>query len=169
MGLKTEKLDRVLGLFYEYPRERFTVRAIAKKTKIPKSTVQKYLLALKKKNLVTKENKASTSLLFKTKKVNYFVEKIVESGLIDFLRQELKPDCIILFGSFRKGESEEGSDIDLFIETHKDKSLKLDLFEKKLGHEVDLHIHEDVDNVHKDLFFNIINGIKLYGFLRFKK
>ncbi|MBU0460848.1 MAG: nucleotidyltransferase domain-containing protein [Nanoarchaeota archaeon] len=166
MGLKTEKPDKILELFYEYPRESFTVRKIAKKTKIPKSTVQKYLLALKKKNLVTKDNQASTSLLFKTKKVNYFIEKIVESGVIEFLDEQLKTDCIILFGSFRKGESEEESDLDIYVETHHEKELKLDNYEKKIKHKIDLHIHKSINDLPDELRQNVINGIKLSGYLR---
>ena len=112
MGLKTEKLDKILELFYEHPRTKFTIREIAKKTKIPKSTVQKYIERLKKKELITKENQATPSPLFKIKKINYFIEKIAASGLLEELIQQLNPSCIILFGSFRKGDSEKESDID---------------------------------------------------------
>lgn len=169
MGRDTEKTNKILELFYEYPRESYTVREIAKRTKIPKSTVQKYLDFLKKKNFVDKNNLAGNSLSFKTKKINYFVEKIVNSGLIEYLEQELHPDSIILFGSFRKGESEKESDIDLFIESHHQKDIKLRKFEKKIKHKIDLHIHKDIYDLPEDLFPNVINGIKLSGFIEIKK
>ena len=51
--------------------------------------------------------------MFKIKKINYFIERIVASGLIDFLVENLNPSCVILFGSIRKGESVRESDIDL--------------------------------------------------------
>ena len=163
MGHKTKKQDKILELFYECPREKFTVRKIAKETKIPKSTVQKYLLGLKKNDLITKENQANPSLLFKTKKVNYFIEKIVESGLIEFLNEQLNPSCIIIFGSIRKGDSIKESDIDIFIESSVKKELELKTYEKELKHKIELFVYNDINKLQPNLFNNVINGIKLWG------
>ena len=157
------KQDKILESFYEYPRERFTIRKIAKVTKIPKSTVQEYVKSLKKNKLITEENQSSNSLLFKTKKTNYFIEKIILSGLINYIVEKLNPSCVILFGSFRKGESEKDSDIDLFIESSMEKNLVLAKFEKILKHKVDLHIKKDIHNLPNELLNNVVNGIKIYG------
>ncbi|MBU0457379.1 MAG: nucleotidyltransferase domain-containing protein [Nanoarchaeota archaeon] len=163
MGLKAEKLDKILELFYEKPNVSLTIRAIAKETRIPKSTVQKYIKAIKKKNLITKDNKASTSLLFRIKKVNFYTEKIIESGVIEYLIEKLNPSCIILFGSIRKGDSINESDIDLFIESPVKKELKLIQFEKKIKHKIELFVYNDINKLQPHLFNNVINGIKLYG------
>lgn len=163
MGLKTNIMDKILELFYEYPQQSFTVRELAKRTKIPKSTVQKYLRELKKNGLVDEENKVNPSLLFKTKKINYYVEKIVESGLIDDLIQALNPSCIILFGSIRKGDSTHESDIDLLVESSLKKGINLDKYEKYLNHKIQLFIENDIHTLSPQLFNNVINGIKLYG------
>jgi len=167
MGLKIEKMDKIRGLFYEFPREEFTVRKISRRTKLPKSTVQKYLLELKNTHFVTKENRAASTQLFKTKKICYFLEKIIESGLVEYLEQQLTPDTIILFGSIRKGESEIDSDIDLYVETSQEKELDLIPYEKKLKHPIQLFIKE-IKDLPPELKQNIINGIKLSGFLRLK-
>jgi len=159
-----EANERILELFFEFPDNSFTVRETAKETRIPKSTVQKYLTKLKQRKLIDKENKAVKSLLFKVRKTNFYIEKIVGSGLIEKLL-ELNPSVIILFGSFRKGESSKGSDIDIFIETHSLVKVDLTKYEKKLKHKIDLHIYSSIRKVSENLQINIINGIKLYGFL----
>ena len=74
------------------------------------------------------------------------------------------PKCIVLFGSFQKGEDIEQSDIDLFIESPK---LKIDLkkFEKKMKRKIELHFKENFSKYPKELKNNIINGTVLFGFL----
>ncbi len=78
------------------------------------------------------------------------------------------PSCIILFGSFRKGESVKGSDIDLFIESSKKIELNLNKFEKKLSHDLQLFIEEDIKKLQPRLLNNVVNGIKLYGSFKIK-
>jgi len=168
--IKREKKvkEEILNLFFEYPNRKFSIREIAKLTRIPRATVHKYLLALKKQNLLTKENQAKTSLLFKIKKTNYFVEKIIDSGLIDEIRETLNPSCIILFGSIRKGDSVKESDIDLFIESSVKKTINFNKFEKKLKHKIQIFIRHDINSLQPNLFNNVINGIKLYGSFKIK-
>lgn len=163
-----EILDRVLELFYEYPNKAFTIRDIAKKTKIPKSTVHKYVKELKTNNLVTDDNQASNSDFFKIKKTHHYIEKLMNSGFIDYLEKELNPDAIILFGSFRKGESDYDSDIDIFIESDIKKEIKIKSFEKKLNHKIQLFVETDIHKLPDRLFNNVINGIKLRGFVKIK-
>ena len=168
MGQNSKNMDKVLKEFYENPEKSFTIRELTSKTNIPKSSVHKYLVQLKKENLVTSENKASNSYLFKTKKTFYFIEKMINIGLIEQIIKDLNPSCIILFGSFRKGESEKDSDIDLFIESIK-KTIDLTKFEKKLNHRIQLFIEDDINNLPERLFNNVINGIKLKGYFKVKK
>ena len=167
MGQKSTDMDKILELLYENPRREFTVREISKLTKIPKSTVHKYLNELKKTKIIER-NQASDSGIFKIKKINFFTEKLIRSGLISYLEKELMPSCIILFGSFRKGESEKESDIDVFIETHSKKKLDLKKFEKKLKHNIQLFIEEDINNLQPRLLNNVVNGIKLSGIFKIK-
>lgn len=163
MGLLYNNLDIVLEVFFENPSKSFTVREIARITKIPKSTVKNYLDELKKQKLLTGNNEAETTPLFKIIKVNHYVEKIFKAGLVDYLIDKLNPETIILFGGFRKGESDKDSDIDIFVATHEKKDLNLKNFEKKIKHKIDLHFERSINNVQKRLRNNIINGIKLYG------
>jgi len=168
MGLKYNNLDKILSIFYEYPEKRFTVRELAKKTRIPKSTVHKYLRELKKSRRVTKENKAANTALFKTEKTFFYIKELFESGLIAYLAEQLRPACIILFGSFRKGESAKESDIDLFVEALKKQDLDLAQFEKILGHKIQLFAERDINDLPDNLFNNVVNGIKIEGFFKIR-
>jgi len=159
MGQKTE--EKILNLYYEFPERKFTVREISKLTNIPKSTVHKKLSNL---NVLLEKNKS----LFKIKKVNYFTEKLFEVGLIKFLIGELNPSCIILFGSFRKGDSTKESDIDIFVESFVNKKLDLTKFERKIGHKIDFFVESEINNLQENLLNNVINGIKLFGSIRLK-
>jgi len=159
---------KIMELFYEYPNREFTIREISKISRVPRATVHNCLKNLKKQGLVNKENMAEKSLFFKIKKINYFLEKLAISGLIEELIKELNPSCIILFGSIRKGDSEKESDIDLFIETHISKKVKLEKYERKLGHKIQLFIETDIDNLQPNLFNNVVNGIKIYGSFKIK-
>ncbi len=168
MGQLTRKWDHLLRVFYEYPQKVFTVREISKRARLPKSSVQKYLQVLQKEGLITKDHRTVPSLLFKIKKTNYYLEQLVHSGLVDYLVTTLNPSCIILFGSIRKGDSVAESDIDLFIETSVTKELTLVPFEKKLGHPIQLHLQQAIQDLPPLLFNNVINGIKLYGSFKLK-
>ena len=162
------KTNKILEIFYENPNKEFTIRDISKLTKIPRATVHKYLIKLKKQKLITKNNKPENNLLFKTKKINYFIEKIVNSGIIDEIVNKLNPSCIILFGSIRKGDSVKESDIDLFIEYTIEKNIPLKKYEKKLKHNIQLFKETNIKNLPRELFNNVVNGIKLVGYLKIK-
>ncbi len=162
------KTAKILEIFFEYPDRKFTVRELSKMTRIPRASVHNYLFQLKKQRLVTKDNQSATNLLFKAKKTHYFIEKIIESGLVDFLVKNLNPSCIILFGSIRKGDSVKESDIDIFVESPIKKELILKDFEKKLNHKIQLFVKSNIQVLNPNLFNNIINGIKLYGSFNIK-
>ena len=74
------------------------------------------------------------------------------------------PKCIILFGSYSRGEDTETSDIDIFVEAKKQR-IKIDKFEGVLKRKIEIHFNEDFNNYSKELKNNIINGDALYGYL----
>lgn len=169
--------EKVLETFYEFPEKVFTVREIAKVSKVARATVHKILTELKKDGMVGKDGRANWNRMFLTKKVNYYVEKIVDSGLIDFLIEKFVPSAIILFGSVGKGDSVKESDVDIFVEAGVDNAdefianLDLRKFEKKIGHKIELFVEGRVSDLKKKnvhLFNNVVNGVKLYGVLDVK-
>jgi predicted nucleotidyltransferase len=169
-------MDKILESFIEEPEKEFFVREIARKLNKSPATISKYLKNYEKQGiLISKEKfnhllfKANTeSIKFKQLKLSYNLNKIYESGLIDFLIKEFNhPNAIILFGSFAKAENIKTSDIDIFIVSSRKKELNLEKYEKKLGYNVQLFVEKDIKKLkekNKELLNNIINGITLYGF-----
>ncbi len=153
---------KILKIYFENPGKKFTVRKIFSLTKIPRATVHKKITEIKNKDYFNDE------LFFKIKKTNYYIEEIFSSGLIRFLIDELSPSLIILFGSFRKGESNKESDIDLFVESPIKKGISLKKFEKNIGHKVDLFVETNINKLNNNLFNSVVNGIKLYGSFKIK-
>lgn len=98
------------------------------------------------------------------------IRLIRESGIIEYLNEELFDPCIILFGSWMKGENIPRSDIDIFILSSDKKKLDLSEFEKKLGNPIHLFLNtkKELSRLKKDsahLLNNIINGRILSGSL----
>ena len=158
----------LVEVFYEMPQKKFSVRELSEITGLAKSTVQDNLERLKQQGMVKKNNSATNSDYFKIKKTHYYIEKMFEIGLIDYIVKELNPETVILFGSFRKGESVKESDIDLFVMTHSKKEIDLKKYEKKIGHEIELHVQTGIKKLPDNLLNNVVNGIKLYGSFRVK-
>jgi len=104
------------------------------------------------------------SLLFRRYKSIFNLTSVFESGLVEFLEKKLTPNSIVIFGSYRRGEDVEESDIDLFIETVEEE-LDMSPFEKKLKRKIQLHFKKDFTLYPRELKNNIINGIVIHGFL----
>ena len=154
--------EKILRVYFENPEKEFTIREISSLTKVPRATVHKKLKELKQEKYFEDE------LFFKIKKSNYYIEQIFSVGLIDYIVENLNPTCIILFGSFRKGEYDKNSDIDIFVESFIKKDLDLKKFENKLGHKIDLFVETSLNKLNSNLFNNVVNGIKLYGSFKLK-
>lgn len=104
------------------------------------------------------------SKIFRKYKNIYNLSSILESGIADYIEEKLMPKSIVLFGSYARGEDNENSDIDLFVECKKEE-LSLEKFERKLGRKIELHFNEKFTSYPKELKNNIINGMVLSGFL----
>jgi len=167
MGQINHKWDKVLEPFFEDSNHKFTIREISRKTKIPKTSVQRYLKLLEKEGHI-KENIAKITPYFKFKKSSFMIDKIIKSGLIDYIEKKLKSSVIIVFGSIRKGEYEKGSDIDIFVESSVKGNIDLIKFERKFKHKIQLFIKKDIKELPSNLFNNVINGIKVSGYINLK-
>tara|TARA_Y100000310_G_C20656546_1_gene802242 strand:- start:407 stop:913 length:507 start_codon:yes stop_codon:yes gene_type:complete len=168
MVLKFQKWYKLLNVIFEHPNEEFTVRKLSKLTKIPNTSIQRYLNLLKKEEIINKENKAQQNSYVKFLKSFYFIDKLHQVGLIDHLEKELIPSTIVLFGSIRKGEYDKDSDIDIFIESTKKQKLNLSHYEKLLNHKIQVFIEKDIKDLPPRLLNNVINGIKLRGYIKIK-
>lgn len=158
----------LLLFFFEAPSASLTVRMLASETGMSRSSIQRYLKALREEGYLSAGNQWIDSWFNRVRKTNYYVERICASGLVDYLEEQLAASAIILFGSVRKGESVKDSDIDLFVECARNKEVSLQRFEKQLGHKIQLFTKPKITLLPVHLLNNVVNGIKLKGYFILK-
>jgi len=164
---------KVLKIFFDNPTESFRLRELSRLSKISPPSVINYLLEFEKEELIQKYIKRKIPFYkaerdnenFKYYKRLSILYELHKSGLINYLWEVLSPEAIILFGSFSLGEDIENSDIDLFIQSS-EKKLNLEKYEKILGREINIFYESKFSRLSKELKNNIINGIKLKGYLK---
>ena len=164
---------KLLKIFLFNPTEEFRLRELSRLSKISPPPVMAYLKEFEKEELIKSFKKRGVPFYkseidgekFREYKKISILFEINDSGLTDFLWNELSPRAIILYGSFAKGESLEESDLDLFI-IGKERRLKLEKFEKKLGRKIHLMFEDNPKNIPNELKNNLINGIILKGYLK---
>jgi predicted nucleotidyltransferase len=179
-------MEKILNFFIEEPHREFYVRELAKKLRKSPTTISKYLKEYEKKGILKSEDKLNHLLFkantenrnFKQSKLNYNIQLINNSGLLEFLEEEFNyPQAIILFGSFAKAENTPKSDIDILVISSKKKEpylVNLEKFREKMDHEIQLFAHtpseiKKLKQTNKELVNNWINGIVLYGYFEVLK
>ena len=75
------------------------------------------------------------------------------------------PKCIVLFGSFAKGEDMIKSDIDIAIETHMNDLRDLITFEAVLKRKISIQLVSDIKTENHNFINSLANGIVLSGYL----
>ena len=164
---------KLLERFFDFPKKDFQMRELSRMIKLAQVSVINHLKYLVGEELIIKERKSiypsfranRDNEMFKLLKKQNLVLRIKTSGLLDFLDEKLKPNCIVLFGSASKGEDTENSDVDLFLQA-KEVSLNLEKYEKLLNRKINLLFESNLKNLNKELLNNIINGEILYGYLK---
>lgn len=166
----------VAKVFFEDPENEFSLAEIGRKCGLAHTSVLLHLKTLENEELIIKIKKKIGKRLYPFYKANRSVEiykhykfisvldGIFKSNLIEYIKTECMPDCIVLFGSCAIGEDDKSSDIDIYVQS-KEKSLNLSSCEKVIGRKIELHFREDFNKYAKELKNNIINGIILYGYL----
>lgn len=164
--------EEILNLFFDFPTTRFSLREIARITKIHPNIVSKvvrmltkstFLLVEKKKHAFEVTANLENKNFIRKKRAKNF-DKIYDCGIIEFLEEKLHPNSISVIGSYGRGEDIEKSDIDLVIIGTEDKEINLEKFEKLLHRKIQIHIME-YDNMANEFYTNLINGMLLYGYL----
>ncbi len=156
------------------PCAKLRVREIERAIKRPLPSVIRYCKELAKEGILTIEKTGNTVFYTADRtNENYLLEKKIynlrsvhESGIIDYLKQELSNPPVVLFGSFSKGEDIETSDVDLYIETPSKKELHLERFEKFLRRKIQAFRQKSINELsNPHLANNIINGITLNSYM----
>lgn len=164
---------RLLQEFFDYPRKNFQIRELSRRIGLAPVSVINNLKMLVKERLVVivkdglypsyKANKDNKEFMI-LKKQN-ITHRIYKTGLVDFIDEKVRPDCIVLFGSASRGEDTEKSDLDFFIQAN-ETELDLKHYEKLLNRKINALFEADIKKISKELLNNIINGEVLYGYLK---
>lgn len=174
--LQNSSMFKTIELFFRNPNKNYSLSDISREIGIAHTSVKNNLDELADKNIIIKliEKKKTRnfpfykaniiSKEFKKYKIIFNIILIKESGLIEFIEDKIMPKSIVLFGSYSRGEDDETSDIDLFVQG-KTEDINIEKFEKKLGRKIEIHFNEKFLSFSKELKNNIINGIMLSGYL----
>lgn len=174
--LQKSTTQKVLEIFFREPTKAHYLKEISRKTDTAHTSIAPILERLTKLNLIKKHIEKRGTRDFpvyladlqqpthKFLKRIYNIHSVMESGLAEKIIIKTSPGCIFLFGSCSRGEDTEESDIDIFIEAEKT-DIDLRQYEKILGRRIQLLFNEDFSKLPKELKNNIINGVKLHGFL----
>ncbi len=164
---------RLLEVFFREPRKVFHIREISRLLRLSQPSIRLHLDALIKENIVLKSAEGlyggykanRDNELFKLLKQQNTVLVLNSSGFVKFVSEKVMPQVMMLFGSAAKGEDVENSDIDIFVEGEEEE-LNLRRFEHLLNRKINILFKKNFMKLSKELKNNIVNGVKLYGFLR---
>ena len=182
-GIKVKEIERAyekcLVWFFAFPRTKIGLTELARSVKSSKTATKQAVETLITKQAITREiaGKAwillanQKNLYFSRKKIPYHFDKIYESGIVEAIRKAVpQARSIILFGSYRWGDDNEESDIDIAVEVLENKDMeivRLGIIEQ-LGYRKNIPVNIYIFSRNKidlNLFANIVNGIVLDGFL----
>ncbi len=167
---------KTIAVFFKEPTREFSLKEIGKRSRLAHTSTKQNLTKLIRKKLVKKREEKRGRRIFpyysadrnekfmKYKKTHNHLE-LMESGVVEYIEERIMPRCIVLFGSYQRGEDTEKSDIDLFIEARQEE-IELKKFEKKLQRKIQVHFKERFNKYSPELKNNIINGTVLQGFLK---
>ncbi|MFH1432554.1 MAG: nucleotidyltransferase domain-containing protein [archaeon] len=165
--------------FFSYPDKEMSLTDLSTVLKISKTTANRIVTQLVDEGFLRKEilgklwrissNKDHPRLY--QRKISYNLGMIYESGILEEIHRQIpNSKAIILFGSYRKGDDNEKSDIDIAVEVLDDEDVRI--FEvgiiPQLGYRINVPVNVHVFSRNKidlNLFANIANGIVLEGFL----
>ena len=169
---------KILSFFFDNPYLEVHLRELSRITKVSTFSTKisvDYLLSL---NLL-KERKVgkmryvranSSNLFFKYLKISFSIKKIMDSGLMEYLLQNVPGIfCIVLFGSVARGEDDKNSDLDLLVIGHRTNKLEFSKFESKIGRKIRPIILKWTEwkkesEKNKAFYLEVITqGIPLYG------
>lgn len=174
-----EAYRKVLYWFFSYPNRQIGLNDLSEELETAKKTARLIVLQLIEEDFLKKEEIGKAWRIScnknhyynKTIKISYNLELIFLSDIIKRVYETVKGiNSIILFGSYRWGDDDEKSDIDIAVETLNNKPLKIVEIGiiKEFGYRKDVPVNIHIFSRNKidlNLFANISNGIVLDGFL----
>ena len=174
--------ESVMFLFFAFPEKQFSFTEILGFVGGSKGTLSGVVEKLIKqgfllRKIVGKSWQVSVNLEHKfnqTIKISHNLFLIFASGVLDLIKQKFNSKAIVLFGSYRKGDDNSESDVDIGVEVFGEQKVKIIEFAeiKKMGFRKNVRVNVHLfsrKEIADNLFSNIANGIVLDGFLEVKK
>ena len=176
---REEPFIKCIGWFFAYPNEEVSLNELSKKVSMSKTSVRKIVLRLIKDGFLVNQELGGvwrlkvnkTHYYSKTLKISFNLENILMSNIVDEIKETYPGSrAIILFGSYRKGDDIEGSDVDIAVELLGKKEVEIKELKilPKLGYRDNVKVNLLIFSRKKidiNLFSNVANGIVLEGFL----
>lgn len=171
--------EKVLNVFFDDPIKQgaidgFYLKQICEMTNLSPISVKTYLEEFIDAKLILKEVISSKFIFYKAnrddkkfqiaKSLN-MIYRIYVSGLSQYLIEQCNPKSIILFGSASRGEDLILSDVDIYVQAEY-KILDLKPFEAILKRKINILFEPNFESLSSELKNNLINGVKLDGFLK---
>jgi len=174
-----EAYIKVITWFFSHPDQEISLTDLVQNVRISKTTANMIVRKLIKEGFLKLEElgriwRISCNHEHKynsSRKVAYNLESIYRSGIVEHVLSKIdNPKAIILFGSYRKGDDTEKSDIDIAVETLDDEEVNITTtgIIPELGYRKNIKVNIlkfSRNKIDVNLFANIANGIVLYGFL----
>ena len=167
----TKNQREVLSYFIQHPETEVHLRGLTDELELSYSSTRRGLKELKDQGFLKSEQKGNMNLYkakgekFRKAKKLVNLEKIEDAGLTEFLEKELRPETVVLFGSYLEGKDRESSDIDLAVIGGREKELDLTDFEEQLGREIHLTQVENLEHEEKEFKNTLANGLVLQGYI----
>jgi predicted nucleotidyltransferase len=175
---EAEALLKVLYWFFGYPDRPIGLSDLAEAVGISKTTANRIVTRLASEGFLQVEVMGKIWRITPNPghpynlgiKIPFNLGLVYGSGIVDEIVNRIpNARAIVLFGSYRKGDDADKSDLDIAVEVIGDEELRIVEFGKiPMGYReevpVKLHIFSR-NRISLNLFANIANGIVLHGFL----
>ncbi len=172
--IDSENWIKILKLFFDGPNVTLHIREVARRSNLTPRGAKYILDALKNEGLLNNESGTIVNKFWG----NYDSEKFIglkrslninslySTNLISNLENYYHiPKCIVLFGSYAKGEDTSKSDIDIAVVTDKDDIPELSVYEGLLSRKININLIKNVKKEDANFINSLANGIVLSGYL----
>jgi predicted nucleotidyltransferase len=169
-----ENWIKILKLFFDGPNVTLHIREVARRSNLtPRGS--KYILdSLTKEGLLKNEpndivnnyrgNYNNEKFMGLKRSLNLY--SLYSSGLISNLEEFYRiPKCIVLFGSYAKGEDTGKSDIDIAVVTNMEGFPELRENEQNLNRKINITLIKNIRGETPSFVNSLANGIVLSGYL----
>lgn len=177
-----EPYQKVIYWFFSFPSIEIGLNDLSSNLKISKTTAKKIVTSLVEEGFLDKKvygktwritcnrdhfHNLTTKIAFNLSMVYEAYDKELREHILKIVGNA---KSIVLFGSYRKGDDTEESDVDIAVEVGNDKGVEIielgiiPKFGFRRNVQVNLHIFSR-NKIDLNLFSNIANGIVLEGFL----